>query len=236
MVPPGCSISLNSPEGVPALSAMQVTRPGSGLEDAPTLVSPQAINLASPPSIHPIKTRSVGEFAQSIVPLLEGAWRVLAPAAADALLALPRPMATRLEVEWLLSWLEDAEPARFTAVAASLARLAHESGGVIVPMPSAISRNSAPSTGSCVIRRAYPNADQTGREFRLSRVLSSDKVYKSDTSGCHAAGRKAADSGWVGSQNAGMDNMHGRSPRTTGTESYCPAEGRRQPIAFSTAI
>jgi hypothetical protein len=38
-----------------------------------------------------------------VVPLLEGAWRVLAPAAADALLALPRPMATRLEVEWLLS-------------------------------------------------------------------------------------------------------------------------------------
>ncbi len=67
-----------------------------------------------------------------VAPFLDGAWRLLSPEAADALLALPRGMATRLEVEWLLAWLEDAEPARFTAVAASLARLPQEGGGMIV--------------------------------------------------------------------------------------------------------
>ena len=67
-----------------------------------------------------------------VAPFLDGAWRLLSPEAADALLALPRGMATRLEVEWLLAWLEDAEPVRFTAVAASLARLPHEGGGMIV--------------------------------------------------------------------------------------------------------
>ena len=120
-----------------------------------------------------------------VVPLLEGAWRVLAPAAADALLALPRPMATRLEVEWLLSWLEDAEPARFTAVAASLARLAHESGGVIVEVereipagpsgdaltllrewtPRALAQELAPRFES-LARRAAPGAlDEVQRAF-----------------------------------------------------------------------
>lgn len=66
-----------------------------------------------------------------MAPFLDGAWRFLSPEAADALLTLPRGMASRLEVEWLLAWLEDAEPARFAAVATSLARLPREGGGVI---------------------------------------------------------------------------------------------------------
>jgi len=67
-----------------------------------------------------------------VAPLLDGAWRVLSSEAATALLALTRGMATRLEVEWLLAWLEDAEPTRFAEVAASLARLPGEGGGMIV--------------------------------------------------------------------------------------------------------
>ena len=67
-------------------------------------------------------------------PLLDGAWRALTPAAAAALLALPRTWASRLEAEWLLDWMEDAEPATFTAIAGSLARLASEGGGRVMEL------------------------------------------------------------------------------------------------------
>lgn len=67
-----------------------------------------------------------------VAPFLDGAWRLLSDGAADALLALPRGMASRLEVEWLLAWLEDAAPGRFATVAGSLARLPADGGGVIV--------------------------------------------------------------------------------------------------------
>ena len=67
-------------------------------------------------------------------PLLDGAWRSLTPAAAAALLALPRTWASRLEAEWLLDWMEDAEPATFAAIAGSLARLASEGGGRVMEL------------------------------------------------------------------------------------------------------
>lgn len=69
-----------------------------------------------------------------VKPLLDGLWAALPPAAIDALLALPRPMATRLEVEFLLAGLEDAEPVRFARIAESLVRLARESEGVILEL------------------------------------------------------------------------------------------------------
>ncbi len=69
-----------------------------------------------------------------VKPLLAGLWAALPPAAIDALLVLPRPMATRLEVEFLLDGLEDAEPTRFARIAESLARLARESDGVILEL------------------------------------------------------------------------------------------------------
>jgi hypothetical protein len=43
-------------------------------------------------------------------------------------------MATRLEVEWLLQGLEDAEPERFARIAGSLARLPQEGDGVILDL------------------------------------------------------------------------------------------------------
>lgn len=67
-------------------------------------------------------------------PLLAGAWHALSPGAATALLALPRPLASRLETEWLLDWLEDVEPATFAAVAASLARLPADGGGRVLEL------------------------------------------------------------------------------------------------------
>src|SRR5262249_33084815 len=62
-------------------------------------------------------------------PLLDGTWRALPPAAAAALLALPRTWASRLELEWLLDWMEDADPATFAAAAGSLARPAGGGAG-----------------------------------------------------------------------------------------------------------
>ena len=67
-------------------------------------------------------------------PLLAGTWRALSPAAASALLELPRPLASVLEVEWLLDWLEDADPTTFKAVAASLARLPKDAGGRVLEL------------------------------------------------------------------------------------------------------
>ena len=69
-----------------------------------------------------------------VQPLLDGAWRSLTPAAAAALLALPRTWASRLETEWLLDWMEDAEPSTFAALADSLARLAAEGGGRVLEL------------------------------------------------------------------------------------------------------
>jgi len=71
-------------------------------------------------------------------PLLDGTWRVLAPDAAAALLALPRTWASELELGWLLDWLEDAEPATFAAVAGSLARLARAGGGRVLDLEQAL--------------------------------------------------------------------------------------------------
>ena len=67
-----------------------------------------------------------------VQPLLAGTWRALAPGAAAALLALPRSLASRLEAEWLLDWLEDADPATFRAIAASLARLPADGRGRVL--------------------------------------------------------------------------------------------------------
>lgn len=67
-------------------------------------------------------------------PLLAGTWALLSDEAVAALVALPRTTATRLEVEWLLDGLEDAAPARFAAIAASLARLPGEGGGRILEL------------------------------------------------------------------------------------------------------
>ena len=67
-------------------------------------------------------------------PLLNGAWRSLPAAAASALLALPRTWASLLEAEWLLHWMEDAEPSTFAALAGSLANLAADGGGRVLEL------------------------------------------------------------------------------------------------------
>jgi len=67
-------------------------------------------------------------------PLVDGLWRSLSPEAAALLLALPRPLASRLEVEWLLDWLEDADPATFAAIAASLARIPADGEGRVLEL------------------------------------------------------------------------------------------------------
>jgi hypothetical protein len=67
-----------------------------------------------------------------VQPMLAGAWRALTSGAGTALLALPRPVASRLEAEWLLDWLEDADPVTFAAVAASLARRPADGGGRVL--------------------------------------------------------------------------------------------------------
>jgi hypothetical protein len=61
--------------------------------------------------------------------VLDGTWRMLDGEGRAALLALPREVSTLLEVEWLLGWLEDADPAAFDEVADSLAALPAASGG-----------------------------------------------------------------------------------------------------------
>jgi hypothetical protein len=69
-----------------------------------------------------------------VAPILDGTWRLLDATGRDALLALPRERATLLEVEWLLGWLEDADPAAFTAVAELLAALPAAGEGRIVDL------------------------------------------------------------------------------------------------------
>jgi len=71
---------------------------------------------------------------QRLAPLLAGAWHALPPGAAAPLLALPRALASRLELDWLLGWLEDAEPATFAAIADSLARLPADGGGRVLEL------------------------------------------------------------------------------------------------------
>lgn len=69
-----------------------------------------------------------------VAPMLDGTWRLLDTAGREALLALPRERATLLEVEWLLGWLEDVDPAGFAAVADSLAALPAAGDGRILDL------------------------------------------------------------------------------------------------------
>jgi len=91
-------------------------------------------------------------------PLLDGAWRQLPPAAADALIALPRRWCSVLEVEWLLDWMEDADPARFAELAAALARLATAGEGRVLDLerelPSPPSGESLRILGEWSVRDA----------------------------------------------------------------------------------
>ncbi len=104
-------------------------------------------------------------------PLLAGAWRLLSGEARDALLALPRPLATRLEAEWLLDWLEDAEPATFAMVASSLARLPADGAGRIVELERELP--AAPTGDGYRIAREWPaaalGASLTERFMSLAR-------------------------------------------------------------------
>lgn len=80
-------------------------------------------------------------------PVLDGAWRSLPAAASAALLSLPRAWASLLEAEWLLDWMEDAEPATFAVLAGSLARLATEGGGRVLELEREL---PAPEHGEAV--------------------------------------------------------------------------------------
>ena len=80
-------------------------------------------------------------------PLLDGAWRSLPAAAASALLALPRTWASLLEAEWLLHWMEDAEPSTFAALAGSLARLAVDGGGRVLELERELPSPRGPAAG-----------------------------------------------------------------------------------------
>ena len=80
-------------------------------------------------------------------PLLDGAWRSLPAAAASALLALPRTWASLLEAEWLLHWMEDAEPSTFAARAGSLARLAADGGGRVLELERELPSPQGPAAG-----------------------------------------------------------------------------------------
>ncbi|MEQ1833765.1 MAG: hypothetical protein ABL977_11975, partial [Candidatus Eisenbacteria bacterium] len=89
-----------------------------------------------------------------VKPLLAGLWRALPDDAGADLLALPRPLATRLETDWLLDWLEDAEPATFARVAASLARLPADGAGRVLELERAF---PAPPEGEgFAVRREWP--------------------------------------------------------------------------------
>ena len=92
-----------------------------------------------------------------VQPLLAGAWRALSPQAAAALLELPRSLASLLEAEWLLDWLEDADPATFKAVAASLARLPADGGGRVLELERELPTQAASDAFS--ISREWPAAE-----------------------------------------------------------------------------
>ena len=84
---------------------------------------------------------------QRVRPLLDGTWRALTPAAAAALLALPRSWASLLEIEWLLDWMEDAEPATFDLLAGSLARLAGAAGDRVLDIERDLPGGPGPAAG-----------------------------------------------------------------------------------------
>lgn len=106
-----------------------------------------------------------------VKPHLSGLWRALSAEARDALLALPRAHASRLEVDWLLDWLEDAEPAGFGAVATSLARLPADGGGRVLELQREFP--TAPGSEGFIITREWPAAalgsSLTERFVSLSR-------------------------------------------------------------------
>jgi len=90
-------------------------------------------------------------------PLLAGAWHALPPGAASALLALPRSHASRLEAEWLLDWLEDADPATFRALAASLANLPAAGRGRVLELERELP--SGEDGDALTVRRAWAPAE-----------------------------------------------------------------------------
>jgi hypothetical protein len=90
-------------------------------------------------------------------PLLAGAWHALTPGAAGALLALPRSHASRLEAEWLLDWLEDADPATFRALSASLANLPVAGRGRVLEIERELP--SGADGDALTVRRAWDPAE-----------------------------------------------------------------------------
>jgi hypothetical protein len=95
-------------------------------------------------------------------PLLEGTWRALPPAAAAALLVLPRTWASLLEIEWLLAWMEDAEPATFAALAGSLARLASEGGGRVLDLEREL---PTPASGEALVVLSEWDSSELGERL-----------------------------------------------------------------------
>jgi hypothetical protein len=132
-----------------AASAFATLMPAEGGDP---LAGPRALRaLLDHAELEGVRAGLVGSLLalgdRRLQPLLDGAWRVLPPAAATALLALPRAWASLLEVEWLLDWMEDAEPATFAALAGSLARLAEEGGGRVLELEREL---PAPASGESV--------------------------------------------------------------------------------------
>lgn len=103
-------------------------------------------------------------------PLLAGAWRALTPGAATALLALPRTHASRLEAEWLLDWLEDADPATFQSVAASLAALPVVGRGRVLELARRLP--SGPEGDVLEVTRAWDPAELGGLLAERFRSLA----------------------------------------------------------------
>lgn len=93
---------------------------------------------------------------------LDGTWRALDAEARAELLALPREVATLLEVEWLFGWLEDAEPAAFAAVAHSLAGLPAAGGGRVFDVEREIPTSSE---GDTVTVLSEWSAAEAGEKF-----------------------------------------------------------------------
>jgi hypothetical protein len=132
-----------------AASAFATLMPAEGGDP---LAGPRALRaLLDHAELEGVRAGLVGSLLalgdRRLQPLLDGAWRVLPPAAATALLVLPRAWASLLEVEWLLDWMEDAEPATFAALAGSLARLAEEGGGRVLELEREL---PAPASGESV--------------------------------------------------------------------------------------
>jgi hypothetical protein len=119
-----------------AALALATTMPAAG-EDA--LAGPRALRAMLDHTEHDgVRAGIVGALLalgdRRVRTLLDGAWRALPPEAARALLALPRDWCSRLEVDWLLDWMEDAEPGLFAELAGSLARLASAGEGRVLDL------------------------------------------------------------------------------------------------------